>query len=229
MEYLMSYVQVFGIGNAAQEALTIIAAHNIAPCRHIVSPSDTREPSLFRDDCRMAIVINLDGEPSLAGQILAAAHERGILATAITGTRDDLHPAADTRFVAADAAQAATTVIEMANITNRAGTINIDSQDLFNTLTHGKEAVLATGGASGDGRLVTALETAINRDEEFIKTSHTMLVAICHTPSSKLMASELMGVNESLGEWADDKKLILGMLTSSEMSDEVRVTIVAVK
>jgi len=117
----------------------------------------------------------------------------------------------------------------ISDLINVHGLINLDYADVKTVMEGMGDAIMGTGIASGEERAVLAAQTAISSpllDDTNIKGAQGLLINITGGPSMTLAevdeASNL--IFDEVGEQAN---IILGAVIDENMSDEIRVTVIA--
>lgn len=117
----------------------------------------------------------------------------------------------------------------IADLITRPGVINVDFADVRTVMSEMGMAMMGTGSARGDDRAQAAAEAAINNpllDDVDLAGACGILVNITAGPSLSLR--EFDEVGRIVSEFAsEDATVVVGTATDMEMSDEVRVTVVA--
>ena len=110
-----------------------------------------------------------------------------------------------------------------------AGMINVDFADVKTIMSGTGRALMGTGVSRGDRRAVEAAEMAINSpllDEISVDGATGVLINFTTGPDIKL--SEINEAAQHIHEAAhDDVNIIFGVVTDPDMSEEVKVTVIA--
>jgi len=117
----------------------------------------------------------------------------------------------------------------IADLIIRPGMINVDFADVKTVMSEMGSAMMGTGSASGEGRAREAAERAINSpllDDIDLSGAKGLLVNI--TAGLNLSLGEFSEVGEAIEEIAcDDATVVVGTVIDPEMTDELKVTVVA--
>lgn len=117
----------------------------------------------------------------------------------------------------------------IADLIIRPGMINVDFADVKTVMSEMGSAMMGTGSASGEGRAREAAERAINSpllDDIDLSGAKGLLVNI--TAGLDLSLGEFSEVGEAIEEIAcDDATVVVGTVIDPEMTDELKVTVVA--
>ena len=117
----------------------------------------------------------------------------------------------------------------IADLIIRPGMINVDFADVKTVMSEMGSAMMGTGSASGEGRAREAAERAINSpllDDIDLSGAKGLLVNI--TAGLDLSLGEFSEVGETIEEIAcDDATVVVGTVIDPEMTDELKVTVVA--
>ena len=117
----------------------------------------------------------------------------------------------------------------IADLIIRPGMINVDFADVKTVMSEMGSAMMGTGLASGEGRAREAAERAINSpllDDIDLSGARGLLVNI--TAGLDLSLGEFSEVGEAIEEIAcDDATVVVGTVIDPEMTDELKVTVVA--
>lgn len=110
------------------------------------------------------------------------------------------------------------------------GYINIDFQDVYNTLKNGDVAIMNEGRASGDNRITAAIEEALNspliNNRDVHGASRVLMNFYCSKEHAILM-KELEQVSQFCDSMGDDVDVRWGTSYDDSLGEEVRVTIIA--
>lgn len=110
------------------------------------------------------------------------------------------------------------------------GYINIDFQDVYNTLKNGDVAIMNEGMAEGENRITKAIENALasplinNRD---VHGAGRILMNFYCSKEHAILMSELDQVNEFCESMGDDVDVRWGASYDDSLGESVRVTIIA--
>lgn len=117
----------------------------------------------------------------------------------------------------------------IADLIMRPGTINVDFADVRTVMSEMGMAMMGTGVAKGENRARTAAEAAIRSpllEDINLQGARGVLVNI--TAGIDLGLGEFDEVGQIVGAFASDNAtIVVGTVIDTEMSDEIRVTVVA--
>jgi len=117
----------------------------------------------------------------------------------------------------------------IADLIIRPGTINVDFADVSTVMSEKGLAMMGSGHATGENRAREAAEAAIRSpllEDIDLQGARGMLVNITSGPDLSL--GEFTEVGDTIEEFAsDDATVVVGTVIDPEMSEEVRVTVVA--
>ncbi|TXS96325.1 cell division protein FtsZ [Parahaliea maris] len=117
----------------------------------------------------------------------------------------------------------------IADLIIRPGMINVDFADVRTVMSEMGMAMMGTGSAKGENRAREAAERAINSpllDDIDIKGARGILVNI--TAGLDLSLGEFSEVGDTIEEFASDEAtVVVGTVIDPEMTDELKVTVVA--
>jgi cell division protein FtsZ len=117
----------------------------------------------------------------------------------------------------------------IADLIIRPGMINVDFADVRTVMSEMGMAMMGTGSARGEGRAREATEAAINSpllEDVDLKGARGVLVNI--TAGLDLSLGEFSEVGQIVEQYASDNAtIVVGTVIDPEMSDEIRVTVVA--
>ncbi len=117
----------------------------------------------------------------------------------------------------------------IADLIIRPGTINVDFADVSTVMSEKGMAMMGTGYAKGENRAREAAEAAIRSpllENIDLRGARGMLVNI--TAGADLSLGEFTEVGATIEDFAsDDATVVVGTVIDPEMSEEVRVTVVA--
>jgi len=133
-----------------------------------------------------------------------------------------------------DAFRAANQVLQgavqgIAELITRPGLINVDFADVRTVMAEMGMAMMGSGAASGVGRAREAAEAAISSPLlEDINLAGANGVLVNVTAGMDLSIGEFQEVGETVRQFASDEAtVVVGTVIDPEMSDELRVTVVA--
>ena len=117
----------------------------------------------------------------------------------------------------------------IAELITRPGLINVDFADVRTVMSETGMAMMGSGMASGEGRARTAAEAAVSSpllEDISLAGAHGILVNV--TAGLDLAIGEFEEVGRIVKEFAsDDATVVVGTVIDPEMSNELRVTVVA--
>jgi cell division protein FtsZ len=133
-----------------------------------------------------------------------------------------------------DAFRAANEVLQgavqgIAELITRPGLINVDFADVRTVMSEMGMAMMGSGVASGPDRARTAAEAAVSSPLlEDINLSGANGVLVNVTAGVDLSIGEFQEVGDTVKQFAsDDATVVIGTVIDPEMTDEIRVTVVA--
>ena len=117
----------------------------------------------------------------------------------------------------------------IAELITRPGLINVDFADVRTVMAEMGMAMMGSGTASGEDRAREAAESAISSpllEDINIAGAHGILVNV--TAGMDLSIGEFQDVGNTIKEFAsDDATVVVGTVIDPEMTDRIRVTVVA--
>ncbi|HET7204199.1 MAG TPA: cell division protein FtsZ [Steroidobacteraceae bacterium] len=117
----------------------------------------------------------------------------------------------------------------IAELITRPGMINVDFADVKTVMAETGMAMMGSGHAKGENRARSAAEAAISSpllEDVNLSGAHGLLINV--TAGMDLRTSEFHTVGETVKQYAsDDATVVVGYVIDHEMSDEIRVTVVA--
>ncbi|MHB1540677.1 MAG: cell division protein FtsZ [Steroidobacteraceae bacterium] len=117
----------------------------------------------------------------------------------------------------------------IAELITRPGLINVDFADVRTVMSETGMAMMGTGTASGEGRARAAAEAAVSSpllEEINLAGAHGILVNV--TAGMDLSIGEFQEVGQIVKEFAsEDATVVVGTVIDPDMSNQVRVTVVA--
>ena len=117
----------------------------------------------------------------------------------------------------------------IAELITRPGLINVDFADVRTVMSETGMAMMGTGTASGEGRARAAAEAAVSSpllEEINLAGAHGILVNV--TAGMDLSIGEFQEVGQIIKEFAsDDATVVVGTVIDPDLTDQVRVTVVA--
>ena len=133
-----------------------------------------------------------------------------------------------------DAFKAANEVLQgavqgIAELITRPGLINVDFADVRTVMSEMGMAMVGSGVASGQDRARTAAEAAVSSPLlEDINLSGANGILVNVTAGVDLAIGEFQEVGDTVKQFAsDDATVVIGTVIDPEMTDEIRVTVVA--
>src|SRR5271170_3080493 len=133
-----------------------------------------------------------------------------------------------------DAFKAANQVLQgavqgIAELITRPGLINVDFADVRTVMSETGMAMMGTGNASGEGRARQAAEGAVSSpllEDINLSGAHGILVNV--TAGMDLSIGEFQEVGQIVKQFAsEDATVVVGTVIDPELSNQVRVTVVA--
>jgi cell division protein FtsZ len=133
-----------------------------------------------------------------------------------------------------DAFKAANQVLQgavqgIAELITRPGLINVDFADVRTVMAETGMAMMGSGAASGEGRAQAAAEAAVSSpllEDINLAGAHGILVNV--TAGMDLSIGEFQEVGQIVKQFAsDDATVVVGTVIDPELSNQVRVTVVA--
>ena len=117
----------------------------------------------------------------------------------------------------------------IAELITRPGMINVDFADVRTVMAETGMAMMGSGAARGENRARAAAEAAISSpllEDVNLSGAHGLLINV--TAGMDLRTSEFHTVGETVKQYAsEDATVVVGYVIDQEMSDEIRVTVVA--
>jgi cell division protein FtsZ len=117
----------------------------------------------------------------------------------------------------------------IAELITRPGMINVDFADVRTVMAETGMAMMGSGNASGENRARAAAEAAISSpllEDVNLSGAHGLLINV--TAGMDLRTSEFHTVGETVKQYAsDDATVVVGYVIDPEMTDQIRVTVVA--
>jgi len=117
----------------------------------------------------------------------------------------------------------------IAELITRSGMINVDFADVRTVMAETGMAMMGSGQASGENRARAAAEAAISSpllEDVNLSGAHGLLINV--TAGMDLRTSEFHLVGETVKQFAsDDATVVVGYVIDPEMTDQIRVTVVA--
>jgi cell division protein FtsZ len=117
----------------------------------------------------------------------------------------------------------------IAELITRPGLINVDFADVRTVMAETGMAMMGSGGASGENRARAAAEAAISSpllEDVNLSGAHGLLINV--TAGMDLRTSEFHVVGDTIKQYAsEDATVVVGYVIDPEMTDQIRVTVVA--
>ncbi len=117
----------------------------------------------------------------------------------------------------------------IAELITRPGMINVDFADVRTVMAETGMAMMGSGHATGENRARAAAEAAISSpllEDVNLSGAHGLLINV--TAGMDLRTSEFHLVGETVKQFAsDDATVVVGYVIDPEMTDQIRVTVVA--
>ena len=117
----------------------------------------------------------------------------------------------------------------IAELITRPGLINVDFADVRTVMAENGMAMMGSGGASGEGRARAAAEAAVSSpllEDINLAGAHGILVNV--TAGMDLSIGEFQEVGQIVKQFAsEDATVVVGTVIDPELSNQVRVTVVA--
>jgi len=133
-----------------------------------------------------------------------------------------------------DAFKAANQVLQgavqgIAELITKPGMINVDFADVRTVMAETGMAMMGSGSARGENRAREAAEAAVSSpllEDVNLSGAHGLLINV--TAGMDLRTSEFSIVGDTVKQYAsEDANVVVGCVIDPEMSDEIRVTVVA--
>ncbi|WP_028294706.1 cell division protein FtsZ [Oceanobacter kriegii] len=117
----------------------------------------------------------------------------------------------------------------IADLITQQGMINVDFADVRTVMSEMGQAMMGSGSASGENRARKAAESAVGSPLlEDVNLAGARGILVNVTAGFDLSLGEFSEVGEIIGEYAaEDATVVVGTVIDPEMSDELRVTVVA--
>ena len=117
----------------------------------------------------------------------------------------------------------------IADLITRPGLINVDFADVRTVMSEMGMAMMGTGAASGDTRARQAAEAAVSSPLlEDVNLSGARGILVNVTAGMDMSMGEFQDVGDTIAEFASENAtVVVGTVIDPEMSDELRVTVVA--
>jgi len=117
----------------------------------------------------------------------------------------------------------------IAELITRPGLINVDFADVRTVMAETGMAMMGSGSATGENRARAAAEAAISSpllEDVNLSGAHGLLINV--TAGMDLRTSEFHVVGETVKQYAsEDATVVVGYVIDPEMTDQIRVTVVA--
>ena len=118
----------------------------------------------------------------------------------------------------------------IAEIITKPGIVNTDFADVYNTLRQGGVAIMNVGTASGENRIATAINNALNsplvNTNDVHGAKRLLLQFYCSTEHA-IQMFEIDQINNFVQEIGDAVEVQWGVALDEELGENVRVTIIA--
>lgn len=118
----------------------------------------------------------------------------------------------------------------IAEIITLTGHINLDFADVKTVLKDGGVAIMSSGIASGDNRVLQAIENALNSpllNNNDVFKSKNILLNIVSSSTAPLMMDEMDYVHDFMAKFNPNIHVIWGTGVDDELGEEVKVTILS--
>lgn len=118
----------------------------------------------------------------------------------------------------------------IAEIITKEGLINRDFRDVCTVLEDGGSAVMSSGTANGENRLINAMCEALNSpmlNKADIENSHKLLYIVYQSHDRPVRMTELNETNAFMERMAPDLEVLWGLYYDDSLGDHVRVDIIA--
>jgi len=117
----------------------------------------------------------------------------------------------------------------IAELITRPGLINVDFADVKTVMAETGMAMMGSGAATGENRARAAAEAAISSpllEDVNLSGAHGLLINV--TAGMDLRTSEFHVVGDTIKQYAsEDATVVVGYVIDPEMTDQIRVTVVA--
>src|SRR5687767_8123058 len=117
----------------------------------------------------------------------------------------------------------------IAELITRPGLINVDFADVRTVMSETGMAMMGSGMATGENRARVAAESAISSpllEDVNLSGAHGLLINV--TAGMDLRTSEFSVVGDTVKQYAsEDANVVVGYVIDPEMTDQIRVTVVA--
>ena len=117
----------------------------------------------------------------------------------------------------------------IAELITRPGLINVDFADVKTVMAETGMAMMGSGAATGENRARAAAESAISSpllEDVNLSGAHGLLINV--TAGMDLRTSEFHVVGDTIKQFAsEDATVVVGYVIDPEMTDQIRVTVVA--
>jgi len=118
----------------------------------------------------------------------------------------------------------------IAEIITVPGYINTDFADVYNTLQHGKVAIMNVGQASGEDRITEAINNALHSplvNSNDVRGAKRVLMQFYCSTQNAIKAQETDQIHAFVREVGDEVEVQWGITLDDTMGEEVRVTLIA--
>ncbi len=116
---------------------------------------------------------------------------------------------------------------EIRRIARAYGLINIDVNDIISTLSTTKTNYVTTGNGTGDGRIIVALNKAIDKLPVELQDIERMIVNIWGSKCKPVVLSEIDPMLKRL-DTLPEINLIWGIAVDPDMNEDIKITLIAV-
>lgn len=117
---------------------------------------------------------------------------------------------------------------EIRSIARSYGVINIGVDDIISTLSTTSTNYVTTGNGTGDGRIIVALNKAINKLPVKLQDIERMIVNIWASECKPVVMSEIKAMLERLRYTLPEINLIWGVAVDPDMNEDIKITLIAV-
>lgn len=110
------------------------------------------------------------------------------------------------------------------------GHVNLDFADVETTLKDGGVAIMSRGMGSGDERVSSAIEDAINSpllNNNDVFSAKKILINISYSEEKPLMMEEMNALHEFMAKFSREIEVIWGSAVEESLGEEVKVTLLA--
>ncbi len=118
---------------------------------------------------------------------------------------------------------------EIKKIARAHGIINIGDEDIISTLSTTKTNYVTSGEGTGEDRVVVALNSAINRLPVKLQDLEKLIVNVWINACCPILMSEIRGMVKCLEYNFPKRDLIWGVSVDSDINEDIKITLIAVK